>query len=76
MGEQMKTIQDTLKVEIGQLRTKANDLESQVMEIRGMCNTKVGGPELAEIVDKKLAVLQDYRRDTEKVNQKCADIAS
>ena len=38
------------------------------MELRLLCNGKVSGEDMAVVIDKKLQVLQEYRRDTELVN--------
>lgn len=40
------------------------------------CNSKINGEEVKEIIDKKLNLLQDYRRDTELVNKKYTEMTN
>ena len=56
------------------MRGKAIELESQVLEMRLLCNTKVSVEDLSVMLDRKLQVLSEYKRDTELVNQKCSEI--
>ena len=67
-------MQDTFKLETASLKARAADLEAQVLELRIQVNQKVSGTELAEIVDKKLQVVQEYKKDTAELNQKCNDM--
>ena len=54
MTESLKLMQDNFKSEISSLRNKAQDLEQQYHDLKMLCNTKVSGEGLAEIIDKKL----------------------
>ena len=67
-------MQDTFKLETASLKARAADLEAQVLELRIQVNQKVSGTELAEIVDKKLQVVQEYKKDTAELNKKCNDM--
>ncbi len=57
------------------MKNKIGELEGQVMELRITANTKINGEEVREIIDRKLNLLQEYKRDTEQLNKKCADIS-
>lgn len=61
-------MQDTFKLETASLKARAADLEAQILELRVHVNQKVSGTELAEIVDKKLQVVQEYKKDTAELN--------
>ena len=68
MADQFKQMQDTFKLETASLKARAADLEAQVLELRVHVNQKVSGTELAEIVDKKLQIVQDYKKDSAELN--------
>lgn len=74
MAETVKLLQDQVRIEVSSLRAKATELESQVLDMRLLCNTKVSVEDLGTMLDRKLQVLSEYRRDTELVNQRCSEI--
>ncbi len=44
------------------------DLENQIVDLRINCNSKIDGEEVRGIIDKKFAVLNEYRKDTESIS--------
>jgi hypothetical protein len=54
MAETVKCLQEQVRSEVSGLRGKAIELESQVMEMRLLCNTKVSVEDLSLMLDRKL----------------------
>jgi hypothetical protein len=53
-----------------------NELESSIQDLKVNCNSKINGEEVRDIIDKKLNVLNEYRKDTENLTKKCAEITT
>ena len=53
----MATFQESVKQDVSGIRTKMNDLENQILDIRINCNTKINGEEVRDFIDKKLFIL-------------------
>lgn len=43
-----------VKTEVGQLRARGAELESQVKDLRLVCNAKIAAAEVGDIIDRKL----------------------
>jgi hypothetical protein len=74
LQDQMKTISESVRLDTLSLKSRAQDLETQYLELRTLQNQKVSGQDVADIVDRKLQVLQDYKRDVEAVNVRCQEV--
>jgi hypothetical protein len=72
--ESMKVFQENVKSEMSQLKGKIGDMEKQILDLKVNCNSKINGEEVKDIIDKKLNLLQDYRRDTEIMSKKYAEM--
>ncbi len=66
--------QENVKSEMSQLKGKIGDMEKQILDLKVNCNSKINGEEVKDIIDKKLNLLQDYRRDTEIMSKKYAEM--
>jgi hypothetical protein len=58
------------------MKQKIHDLENQVLDLRINCNSKINGEEVRDIIDKKLLILNEYRRDADNLSKRCADMTS
>ena len=75
MQESMNHFQEGVKNEMHFIKKKMNDLENQTLELRLNCNSKINGEEVRDIIDKKLQILGDYRRDTDTLTKRCTDMS-
>ena len=52
-----------------------NDLENQVLDLKMVCNSKINGEEVRDIIDKKMFILNEYRKDADNLSKKCDDVS-
>ena len=65
-----------MKHDVSGMRLKMNDLENSILDIKINCNSKINGEEVRDIIDKKLFILQEYRKDADSLNKKCVEMSS
>jgi hypothetical protein len=53
-----------------------SDIESTVLDLKMNCNSKINGEEVRDIIDKKLLLLNEYRKDADNINKKCAEMTT
>ncbi len=54
-----------MRADLSHMRSKVSEVESQLLDLKVFCNGKVSGEQVRDIVDKKLTILQEYRRDAD-----------
>lgn len=42
-----------------------HDIENQVLDLKINCNSKINGEDVKDIIDKKLLILSEYRKDSD-----------
>lgn len=72
--ESMKTFQDQVKNDINSVKNKITEIETQIIDMKININSKLGSEEVKDIIDKKLAIINDYKRDAENINKTVNDI--
>lgn len=61
---------------MNQIKQKVNDMENSMLDLKINCNSKINGEQVRDIVDKKLSILSDYRRDADSMNKKCQEMSN
>jgi hypothetical protein len=61
---------------MNQIKQKVSDLETSMLDLKINCNSKINGEQVRDIVDKKLSILSDYRRDADSMNKKCQEMSN
>lgn len=47
-----------------------------MLDLKINCNTKISGEQVKDIVDKKMQILQEYRKDAEVLNKRCLEMTN
>jgi len=47
------------------VKQKVNDMENQLLDVKINCNSKISGEQVRDIVDKKMQILQEYKKDAD-----------
>ncbi len=74
--DSMRNFQESVKIDLSQMKAKINEIEGQIVDLKINCGTKIDGEEVREIIDKKFNVLNEYRKDADNLSKKYNDITS
>jgi len=65
--EQIMVFQEQTRTEISDLRNKLTGFEQGMFDIKMGLNQKIGGEEVKNIIDKKIYMLNEYKKDAEQL---------